>query len=292
MRSMTGYGRGAATTATQRFVVELRAVNHRFLELKIRLPWPEPALEALLTQRVRARLERGAVAISIKEEGGAALEEVRVDLPLAHSYAHALRTLAKELALDGSASLTLVAAQPGVLSVGQTVIDAEALWPTLLPAVDAALDALIESRSREGARLGEDLSARVDLLNKLTVEIEALAKDAPDQARQRLAARLERALGPSDVTVDPQRLAQEVALLADKLDVTEELTRLTTHLDELRRLFAAAGANGRRLDFLTQEINREINTIGSKSQATGITQRVIDAKAELERLREQIQNIE
>ncbi len=292
LRSMTGYGRGVATTPTHRYVVELRSVNHRFLELKTRLPWNEPAVEAQLTQKVRARLERGAVSAAVREESGAATDEVRIDKALAKSYAAALTELGRELGLDGAATLAMVVAQPGVVSVGQQLTDPDALWAALAPAVDAALDGLVDARTREGARLREDLTARTATLSKLATEIGALAEHAPEQARQRLTARLDRALAPSDVAIDPQRLAQEVALLADKLDVTEELTRLAAHIDELSRLFDADGANGRRLEFLTQEVNREINTIGSKSQSAEIARRVIDAKAELERLREQIQNLE
>ncbi|HEX4456464.1 MAG TPA: DUF1732 domain-containing protein, partial [Polyangia bacterium] len=142
----------------------------------------------------------------------------------------------------------------------------------------------------EGAALQADLVARLDALEVAAREIAALAKDAPDNYRKKLRDRLERALKPGEV--DPQRLAQEIAFVADKLDVTEELTRIAAHLAECRRLCAATDAAGRRLDFLTQELNREVNTIGSKSQSAEVAARVVDAKAELERLREQIQNVE
>jgi uncharacterized protein (TIGR00255 family) len=184
--------------------------------------------------------------------------------------------------------------QPGVISVGESAPEGEALWETLRPGLEEALDALIEARTREGAALAADLAARTTTLEKLAGELKALAEDAPEQYRRRLQTRLERALNGEAAThgIDPQRLAQEVAILAEKVDVAEELTRFQTHLVEVRRLLGQSAPAGRRLDFLTQELNREINTVGSKSQSAPVTSRVVDAKAELERLREQIQNVE
>src|SRR5262249_15853780 len=157
---------------------------------------------------------------------------------------------------------------------------------------ETALSALIDSRAREGGSLKSDLSARSATLTKLTAELRELTRDAPDQYRKRLRERLERAMQPGDQPIDQQRLAQEVACLADKADGGEEVTRLETDLVELDRLLGQSGPAGRRLDFLTQELNREINTIGSKSQSAQVAARVVDAKAEIERLREQIQNVE
>jgi uncharacterized protein (TIGR00255 family) len=162
----------------------------------------------------------------------------------------------------------------------------------LKPGVEAALDALLEARAREGAALKADLDARTATLEKLATDLRDLTRDAPDVYRKRLRERLERALQDQQQQVDSARLAQEVAFLADKADVAEELTRLETHLGELKRLLTQKGPAGRRLDFLTQELNREINTIGSKSQSATVAARVVDAKAEVERLREQIQNVE
>jgi uncharacterized protein (TIGR00255 family) len=290
MRSMTGYGRGTCEVGGRRFVVELRSVNHRFLELKLRLPWSDPLIEANLTQLLRARLDRGVVTVGVRDEGGGAAQLVHADLALARSYAAALEELRLALGLDEPVTLALVAAQPGVLTVGEAIGDSEALWAALKPGVDGALTALIDSRRREGEALAHDLGARLATVERLATELATLTQDTPEQYRRRLHDRLERALGPGEV--DPQRLAQEVAILADKVDVAEELTRITAHVTELRRLVDGDGTSGRRLDFLTQELNREINTIGSKSQSAPVAARVVDAKAELERLREQIQNVE
>ena len=287
---MTGYGRGTCDVGGRRLVVELRSLNHRFLEVKLRLPWSDPAVEAHLTALLRSRLQRGVVNVSVRDEGGGGADEVQADLGLARSYARALAEVRDALGLPEPISLALITAQPGVLQVGERIGDGEELWAALKPGVEAALQALTEARAREGAALKADLATRATTLGALAAELRELTRDAPEQYRKKLRERIERAL--ADQSLDPQRLAQEVAFLADKADVAEELTRLDAHLGELERLLAQQGPAGRRLDFLTQELNREINTIGSKSQSAQVAARVVDAKAEIERLREQIQNVE
>ncbi len=287
---MTGYGRGACEVGGRRLVVELRSVNHRFLEVKLRLPFGDAGLEAQVTQAIRGRLARGVITASARDEGGGAAQQVRADVALARQYHHALVEVRDALGINQPVTLEAVMALPGVVSVGESVGDADALWKALEPGLKSALDALVAARAREGAALQADLVARLDALEVAAREIALLAKDAPENYRKKLRERLERALKPGEV--DPQRLAQEIAFVADKLDVTEELTRIAAHLAECRRLCAATDATGRRLDFLTQELNREVNTIGSKSQSAEVAARVVDAKAELERLREQIQNVE
>ena len=287
MRSMTGFGRGRCEVGGRRVVVEVRAVNHRFLDLKVRTPWVAPLLEQLLGQAVRKRVERGAISVVVRDEGGVeAVSNVSVDLGLARAYAQALAQVAEACRLDERPSLALIAAQPGVLSAGEEPVDGEGLWSELSPAVEQALEELCAARAREGEALRADLSQRVASLRRVAGEVRGLAADAPDDARRRLEERLKRLLQPGEV--DPQRLAQEVALIADRADVTEELTRLAAHLDEVDRLLAEAQPSGRRLDFLAQELHREINTVGSKAQRAEIASRVLEAKAEIERLREQI----
>ena len=290
MQSMTGYGRGTSEVAGRRLVVELRSVNHRFLETKLRLPWADAALDMHVTQALRGRLARGAVTVSVRDEGGGAGQEVHADVALAKQYYAAFAELNEQLTLEQPITLELIAAQPGVITVGEGVPDGEALWRALEPGVVAALDALVAARAREGEALRADLEGRLAALEKLARELGELTRDAPEQYRKKLRDRLERALQPGEV--DPQRLAQEMAILADKADVTEELTRIAAHLTECQRLCRARDASGRRLDFLTQELNREVNTVGSKSQSAQVAARVVEAKAEIERLREQIQNVE
>jgi uncharacterized protein (TIGR00255 family) len=291
MRSMTGFGRGRGEIGGRRMVVEIRSVNHRFLELKVRLPWVAPALEQLLSQAVRKRFDRGAISLSIRDEGGAeGASRVTADIGLAKAYAQALGQVATACGLDERPSLALIVSQPGVLQAGQEALDGEVMWGALAPAVEQALDELVASRTREGHALRADLGLRLEALRRITAEVRGLAAEAPGEARRRLEERLRRLLQPGEV--DPQRLAQEVALIADRADVTEELTRLAAHLDEVERLISAVEPSGRRLDFLAQELHREINTIGSKTQRAEIAGRVLEAKAEIERLREQVQNVE
>ena len=290
MNSMTGYGRGTCEVAGRRLVVELRSVNHRFLELKLRMPWGDAALEAHVTAAMRARLARGAVTVSVRDEGGGGGQAVRADVGLARQYHHALTEVRGAIGSDEAVTLALVVAQPGVLTVGEGVTDPEALWSALRPGLEAALDALVAARAREGEALRADLQARLGALETMQRDLGTLTAEAPDNYRKKLRDRLERALKPGEV--DAQRLAQEIAILADKADVTEELTRMAAHVAECKRLTDENAANGRRLDFLTQELNREVNTIGAKSQSAAVAARVVDAKAEVERLREQIQNVE
>jgi uncharacterized protein (TIGR00255 family) len=294
MKSMTGYGRGTCEVAGRRLVVEVRTVNHRFLELKLRLPWADAALESHVTAAIRARLGRGAVTVNVRDEGGGGGQAVHADSGLARQYHHALIEIRDALGLSEPVSLALVAAQPGVITVGESVSDPEALWRAIAPGLEAALTALVAARSREGEALRADLRARLTALETMHHDLGVLTGEAPEIYRKRLRDRLEKAFKQGDptTTVDAQRLAQEVAILADKADVTEELTRMAAHVAEARRLTDEDGANGRRLDFLTQELNREVNTIGAKSQSATVAARVVDAKAEVERLREQIQNVE
>jgi uncharacterized protein (TIGR00255 family) len=287
---MTGYGRGTCEVAGRRLVVELRSVNHRFLEVKLRLPWNDAAVDANVTQAIRGKLARGVVTVGARDEGGGGAQEVRADVALARQYQAALDEIRDGLGIAESAPLSLIASLPGVVTVGEGVGDSEALWRALEPGLDAALQALVQARAREGAALRADLLARLDTLERLAGEIATLTREAPEVYRRKLRERLDRALKPGEI--DPARLAQEIAVVADKMDVAEELTRIGAHIAECRRLCAAEDAAGRRLDFLTQELNREINTIGSKSQSADVAARVVDAKAELERLREQIQNVE
>ena len=287
---MTGFGRGIAEQAGLRATVDIRSVNHRFLDLKLRGTAIPPALEEVLTARVRAALERGSVAVAINvtriSRDGAALGQA-ID-PVAAAAAHAqLAALAAQLGLPGP-DLALVLAQPGVISTAERTEED----PPVLPALDAALAQLDRMRTTEGAALAADLTARFDEMTALRTQIATLAAAVPHQLTKRLQERISRLLDGHETNVDPARLAQEVALLADRSDITEELVRLASHLDQARSLIASTASAGRRLDFLVQEIGRELNTIGSKSTITEISAAIVDGKAVLEKVREQVQNVE
>lgn len=296
---MTGYGRGVATIEGRGATVELRAVNHRFLDLKLRAPVP-PALDEAIQQRLRAALERGAVAATVTLERAADAAPRGLDLAAAKAAHAQLVELAFVLGMAGP-DLATVLAQPGVIASAAAPPTAElddATAAAVLAATDAALAQLVTMRRTEGAALAAELTARVDELRAARAAIHALALEVPGELARRLHERLARLLAPHDgVAPDPARLAQEVALLADRADVTEELVRLASHLDQAGALIARSsetktGGVGRRLDFLVQEIGRELNTIGSKSVRAEISAAIVDAKATLEKLREQVQNVE
>jgi uncharacterized protein (TIGR00255 family) len=280
VRSMTGFGRGVAEQGGTVATVDLRAVNHRYLDLKLRGSLA-PALEEAISSKIRGALERGSIAIAVHVTGSPGSS--RIDQEAAkRAHAH-LAQLAQALGV-APPELGLVLAQPGVLVAADDRHDD----PIVLRALDAALAQLDQMRHAEGAALAFELTSRFDELATLRARIAELSAGAPALAQKRLAERIAR-LGAD---VEPHRLAQEVAMFADRADVTEELVRLASHLDQARALVAAQGAVGRRLDFLVQEIGRELNTVGSKSALADITSAVVEAKATLEKLREQIQNVE
>jgi uncharacterized protein (TIGR00255 family) len=285
---MTGFGRAAAEAAGVRLHVEVRSVNHRGLDVKIRSAEPDGYCDGEITRAVRAAVERGAVAVSVREERsgeGAAFDAAQIRA----AYA-ALERIRREVGLAAPVDLGAVAA---FLAVGRSAglaLRGEALWEALAPAVAAALAELGATRAREGEALAADIGARAGRLQEIAAAVSTAAEAVP----ARFARRLEERLGVlrQSPGFEPGRVAQEIALLAERLDVSEELVRLGAHLDHLRRLLGAAGAVGRKLDFVIQEIGRELNTIGSKAQDAAIAALVIDAKAELEKIREQAQNVE
>ena len=291
IRSMTGFGSGRGEAAGEGLTVELRSVNGKFCEVKPRLPRELSSLENELLKTVKARIHRGVVDVFVRRETASARGMLpQVDLALAAAYAKALRELKSELGLAGEPSIHDLAQMQGVISLGETAADPAVMGTALQAALLAALDALEQMRKREGEALARDLLARLATIERGAQVIEKLAPMQVEAARERLNARIvELTRG---VPLDPLRLAQEVALIADRTDVAEELTRLASHLDQARGLVSSDLPAGRKLEFLVQEVNREINTIGSKSQHAAIASQVVDLKAELERVREQIQNVE
>jgi len=292
IHSMTGFGRGRAEGPGSTLTVELRAVNHRFLELKTRLPRELAALERRASAMTRARLGRGSVELSVrivKAAGEGA--EVVVDQALARRYLDELTDLTKLLRLSDKVSLAQLARAEGVVQLRESALDEGALWPTLEAALGEALDKLCEMRAQEGAALKAELIDRAAAITAWVDSIEAEVPVALQHARARLEARMSEVFGDSAL-VEPARLTQEIALLVDKTDVSEEISRLRAHLAQVGRFLEAEGPIGRKLDFLVQELNRETNTIGSKCQSADLAHKVVELKAEIERVREQVQNIE
>jgi uncharacterized protein (TIGR00255 family) len=291
VRSMTGFGRGEVSGDPGRIVVELKAVNHRFSEVVFRMPRQFNALEDQARKLIQNRVSRGRIDVFISWDAEAKARGVKVDKELAIAYYNALIELGGEIGSKSELSLDTLARLPDVLKVEEGEVTAEDLWPTFAAATAQAVENLLTMREREGEALAADLLSRVDRLAEIRATVLQRAPQVVDEYRQKLSRRLEELLSQATM-VDPQRLAQEVALFADRSDVTEELQRLSSHLAQFREAFAAGEAVGRKLDFLVQEIGREVNTIGSKANDAIITAQVVEAKSELEKIREQVQNIE
>jgi len=291
IRSMTGFGAGRGEAGDEAVSVELRSVNGKFCEVKPRVPRELSALEPELVKTIKARVSRGVIDAFVRREpGGARGAAPRADLALAAAYAKAFRDLKESLGLAGEPSVQDLAAMEGVISMGDAAPDPQAAASALQQALSGAIDALDQMRRREGEALARDLAARLDVIEKGAREVSRLAPLQVDAVRERLSTRI--AELTRGVSLDPARLAQEVAVFADRTDVTEELTRLASHVAQARGLIGSQAPAGRKLEFLVQELNREINTIGSKSQHAGIAATVVELKAELERIREQVQNVE
>jgi uncharacterized protein (TIGR00255 family) len=289
MRSMTGFGLGEVTLREGRVTAEVRSLNHRFLEIRIRLPPELVELTFFVEQLCRERLGRGRYDVSVRIDSGV-LPPVELDVVRARAVYSALGRLRDELCPGGDLPLSLIAGVPGIL-VGAGATSAEHLRDALATALGVALEHLDQMRTAEGTILAGELRARLGDLRRVC---DALREQAPDIVlgqQKRLGDRLARLLGSSEA-VDPGRLAMEVALLADRCDITEELVRLNSHFVQFEKLSYAPGPSGRKLDFLLQEMAREANTVGAKCQDASLSHLVVSLKAEIERLREQVQNIE
>ena len=293
LMSMTGRGAAAAAGRLARVEVELSSVNRKQLDIDVGLPRNLGGFESRVQTRVQARLSRGRVTGEIRVTWTEAAQAagVRVDLGLARAAIAALRAAAKKTGLPDDLKASALLALPGLVSQAHGERDLEAVWPTVQKALDAALAKLQAMRRKEGAALGRDLRARLAALRKLVAEITARAPAVAATYRANLLKRIGEALPGSELAAD-ERLLREIALFADKADITEELVRLESHLAQAAGLLQAGGVTGRALDFLVQEMGREINTIGSKANDGEITRRVVACKTELERFREQVQNIE
>ncbi len=289
-RSMTGYGAVEGPLEGGRLAIEVKTVNHRHLNVQIRLPPALQPIEADLRNRLRERLERGHVALTARwTEAPASATAVKLDIARAREIVRAVRELKTALDLEGEVGLEFVARQPDVLSTVEPE-GAPVSVPDAVALLDRALDALDAMRRREGAALTAELRR---LLAGIAGRLLAVEQAAP----RRLASerdRLRRSVGEllEGRRLDEDRLALEIALLADKLDITEEIVRLRTHLDACGALLAGDGPVGRQLTFLGQEMLREINTIGSKANDATIAEAVVGMKGELEKLREQVENLE
>ncbi len=291
IRSMTGYGRFEGVIDGRNVVFEIKAVNHRFLELSCRTPRGCGFIEETIKNLVSGYVTRGKadVFVSIDADDNVPAE-VTVNHSLASGYVNALKQLRDEYSLADDISVSLIARYPDVLTVHKTPQHEEKLCKRTKEAGTKALEAFIEMREREGEKLREDVLSRCDSIIEVVEDIEKRSPELVEEYRQKLYDRISEVL--NDSTVDPQRILTEAAIFADKTAVAEETVRLRSHISQFREMLQSDKPVGRKLDFLVQEMNREANTIGSKVSDAELAHKVVDIKSEIEKIREQIQNIE
>ena len=290
--SMTGYGRGDSRTAGGNWTVELRSVNHKFLDVNVRIPRKYLALEERIKKEVGRQYSRGHVDVVVTPPGAEAGETVRLqaNLPLARDYQHCLETIRRELRLNDPPTLAMIGTFKDVIIAREEEDDPEAVWLLLEGSLGQALADASIMREQEGQALKRELSGR---LAAFAETVTAIARDVPDIVQRRAEKLRERlAVLLQGVDLDPLRLAQEVAIMADRADVTEEVVRLQSHIRQFAGFLEADEPVGRRLDFLLQEFLREINTLASKISDAPVAHLSVELKTEVEKLREQIQNLE
>ena len=292
IKSMTGYGRSEAIVGGKRIIVEIKSLNHRFLEVSLRLPNALSALELELKKQINARFSRGKIEVgirmdtSVSPEKGAGLD---LNLPLLKNYYSLLCRMKEELNLPDEIGLAVLSSFRDIF-VAQEDDDLEAIGPMLDVLLEEAVAMLMVMRAREGETLLQDLRSRITLVEQAVEAIQSRVPQVLKAYEKRLIGRIKELIG--DMEFDPARLMQEVAIMADKSDITEEIVRLRSHIDQFVGLLKSDEAVGRKIDFLIQEMGREINTIGSKSNDAEISMGVIEIKSELARIREQVQNLE
>ncbi|MCQ2408042.1 MAG: YicC family protein [Oscillospiraceae bacterium] len=296
-RSMTGYGRAQRLEDGRDVLVEIRAVNHRYYEFSARMPRACLYLEEKLKSFLNGRIGRGKVEVSVtitRPDGKDA--QIAVNRSVAEGYVNALRTLNQELGENGGLwmnddlTLSSLLRLPDVFTVTKEQDDENAVWAVVSAAATEALDSFVNMRQAEGERLAADLSNKLDGLEVMLRQVETIEPGVAESYRQRLYSKLTELL--ADTNIDEQRILTETAIFAEKTAIDEETVRLHSHIAQFRTLLQAEEPIGRKLDFLVQEMNREVNTIGSKAQDLSITRLVVDMKSEIEKIREQIQNIE
>ena len=291
VNSMTGYGRGEARAAGWNIVVEGRSVNHRFLEIVVRVPKDMLALEEMMKREVAAWVSRGRIDLFLSAvDEGDRPRRVYVDKGLAIAYDKSLKELADVLGYDGSVGLMDIAALPEVLRVEEQAVDVETLWPVVKEALAGAMRGICEMRAAEGRNLAGDMLGRLERVEELAAQIERRVPAVTEGYRRSLLERIEELA--SGAAFDSDRIEMEVALLAERSNITEELVRINSHAGQLRECLEAGGIVGRKIEFILQEIHREVNTIGSKAADSTIGNLVVEIKSELEKMREQAQNIE
>jgi uncharacterized protein (TIGR00255 family) len=292
MKSMTGYGRGDCSQDGFKITVELSSVNRKQSEISINLPREMEMLEAQMRDAINRHIARGRLTARVTlHSGGNSAARMHLNVPLAKAYTRELNKLAKQLKLSGEVTLDHLVRAPGVFQTDEQIAEEENFWPAVEKALDKALSALVKMREREGGHLKKDLTERVAIMRKAATQVQSHAPKVAERYREQLIQRIKDANLPTPGAED-ERLLKEVVYFADRSDITEELTRLQSHFQQFEDCLKTNEPVGRTLDFLAQEMNREINTIGSKANDSLISREVVTLKAELEKFREQAQNVE
>ncbi|MDK2820717.1 MAG: hypothetical protein PWP31_682 [Clostridia bacterium] len=288
---MTGYGRGVASGTGKAVTVELKAVNQRFLDIVVRIPRLYISLEEKIRRVIKKRLSRGRIEVflSISEEN----EEnrsINVDMGLVMAYYNVLKELAQNLDISADITASRLLSMPDVFTIAEPEWDEDSFWPVVNEALNEALEGLHKMRQAEGENLQNDLLKRANLILKHVEAIKQRAPQVPIEYAKRLKEKIGELTG--EISLDPGRLEMEVAMMAERSDITEEVVRLLSHLEQINIVIEGHEPQGRRLDFILQEMWREINTIGSKANDLTISNLVVAVKGELEKMREQVQNVE
>jgi uncharacterized protein (TIGR00255 family) len=293
MNSMTGYGRGECSQDGFKVTVELSSVNRKQAEISVNLPRELELLEGQMRDVINRAVARGRVTarVSIHTARGRNSARMHLNTDLARAYAKELSALAKQLKLKADVTLDQLVRAPGVFQTDEELAGEEDFWPAVEAALNKALAALLKMRAREGAHLAKDLAHRVSVMRGAVDQVKANAPQVAERYRAALFERV-KAAGLESIAPDDERLLKEVVLFADRSDITEELTRLQSHFQQFDEMTKSKEPVGRTLDFLAQEINREVNTIGSKANDALISREVVTLKAELEKFREQAMNVE
>lgn len=288
---MTGFGRGEYEKDGRKFAVEIKTVNNRYTDISVRLPRQLSYLEDTVRKYISGFISRGKIDVYITQDKYSKDEvDVSVDYILTEAYMKALSELRDRFRLEDDITVSMVSKLPDVLTVERVEDDEDTTWQVLSCAIDDSLKKLIEMRKIEGQKLEDDMAKRVEYIRGIVKRIEDRSPAVVLEYREKLNERVKQILG--DIPVDEMRLAQEVAIFADKSSINEEVVRLYSHLDQMLMILKEEEPVGRKLDFLVQEMNREINTIGSKASDLTITRDVVEVKSEIEKIREQVQNIE
>ena len=291
VRSMTGYGRGEHIAEERKFTVEMKSVNHRYNDMSIKLPRSLASLEDKIKKRIMRDVFRGKTDVYISFETFSAADvEVKLNETLAAAYIEKLNLLEEKFGLESGSKLGLVAKFPDIITVEKAQQEEAVIWDALSPALDEAVEKFVAMRTVEGENLKKDILLKGEKIKTLVAEVKERSPLVVVEYQEKLMNRLKDLMGGVDV--DPQRIATEVAVFADRGCVDEEVTRLESHLVQLKDILEGGGQVGRKLDFLVQEMNRESNTIASKANDIQIVKATIELKSEIEKIREQIQNLE